>query len=137
MKVEGQCHCGAIAYEAEVTPGIIVICHCTDCQMQTGSAFRSNIPAPASQFRLLRGQPRTYTKTADSGTRRVHAFCGDCGGPIYATALGNPQSYSLRVGALKQRADLGRPRRQIWVKRRLDWVPPLQGVAEVEGQPQD
>ncbi len=137
MKVEGQCHCGAIAYEAEVAPGMIVICHCADCQMQSGSAFRSNIPAPAGGFRLLRGQPRTYLKTADSGTKRVHAFCGDCGGPIYSSAVENPGSYSLRVGALKQRAELGRPWRQIWVRRRLSWVPPLAGVAEVDGQPQD
>jgi hypothetical protein len=26
MRVEGQCHCGAIAYDAEVEPGTIGIC---------------------------------------------------------------------------------------------------------------
>ena len=29
---------------------------------------------------------------------------------------------------------LGRPARQIWTKRRLSWIPKLEGVSEIEGQ---
>lgn len=36
MIVHGRCHCGAIAYEAEVEPGNVNICHCRDCQTLTG-----------------------------------------------------------------------------------------------------
>lgn len=135
MKVDGQCHCGAIAYEAEVQPGTINICHCLDCQRLTGSVFRCNVSAPAAGFRLLRGTPKQYVKVADSGARRVHAFCGDCGGPVYACAAENPQAYSLRVGALNQRDELGTPMRQIWTRRRFRWLPPLEGVPAHEGQP--
>jgi Glutathione-dependent formaldehyde-activating enzyme len=52
MKVQGQCHCGAIRYEAEVEPDTIAICHCLDCQRLSGSAFRANVPAPADGFRI-------------------------------------------------------------------------------------
>jgi hypothetical protein len=135
MKVEGRCHCGAITYEAEVSPGTITLCHCRDCQTLTGTVFRANIAAPADKFRLLTGEPKKYVKTADSGARRVHAFCGNCGAPVYACAPENPQSYSLRVGALSERDGLGRPGRQIWTKRRLSWIAPLEGVPEIEGQP--
>ncbi|HWA62039.1 MAG TPA: GFA family protein [Caulobacteraceae bacterium] len=135
MKVEGACHCGAIAYEAEVEPGTIGVCHCGDCQTLTGSAFRANIQAPAATFRLLRGAPKRYVKTADSGARRVHAFCGDCGAPVFACALDNPPTYSLRVGPLKQRYDLGPPARQIWTRRRLSWVCALDDVPALDGQP--
>ena len=136
MHVEGRCHCGAIAYEAEVQPGTVMICHCTDCQMQTGSAFRTNIPAPAATLRILKGTPRLYTKTASSGNKRIHAFCDNCGTPIYACAAeANPATYSLRVGALDRRLELGRPVRQIWTKRRLAWLPPIEGTTEFEGQP--
>ncbi|WP_250456320.1 GFA family protein, partial [Caballeronia sp. ATUFL_M2_KS44] len=107
MKVEGRCHCGAIQYEAEVQLGTVVVCHCADCQMQSGSAFRANIPAPAHTFRLLRGVPKRYIKVAPSGARRIHAFCENCGGPIYSSAEVDPTHYSLRVGALKQRFELG------------------------------
>ena len=58
MKVEGRCHCGRIAYEAEVDPTAVRICHCLDCQTLTGSAFRVSIPAAPAGFRLVRGEPR-------------------------------------------------------------------------------
>ncbi|RYF39359.1 MAG: GFA family protein, partial [Comamonadaceae bacterium] len=103
MKVDGQCHCGAIAFEAQVEPGTLRICHCNDCQTQSGSAFRANISAPAAGFRLLRGTPRTYIKTAASGSRRSLAFCETCGTPLYACAAENPDAYSLRSGTLTQR----------------------------------
>ena len=135
MKVHGRCHCGAITYEADVEPGSVSVCHCLDCQMLTGSAFRANIVAPAERFRILTGEPRKHVKVADSGTRRVHAFCGTCGAPVYSAAPDNPKTYSLRLGALSEKEALGRPARQIWTKRRLPWIGPVQGVPEVEGQP--
>src|SRR6516225_1651852 len=57
MKIDGHCHCGAITFEAEVDPNALTICHWTDCQTLTGSAFRINIPARAEHF-VLRGTPR-------------------------------------------------------------------------------
>jgi len=135
MKVEGACHCGAIAYEADVEPGTISVCHCTDCQAHSGSAFRANIPAPAAGFRLTKGTPRTYVKTAASGSRRVLAFCETCGSSLYACAEENPSAYSLRIGTLKQRYELGTPQREIWTARRLDWVTLPPAVASFDGQP--
>jgi hypothetical protein len=135
MKVHGRCHCGAITYEADVQPGTVAICHCLDCQKQTGSVFRTNIPAPAAGFRILTGQPRLYVKVADSGTKRVRAFCGNCAGPIYASAAESPQFFSLRIGALDEKETLGPPVRQIWTKRRLSSIPKLDGVKEFDGQP--
>lgn len=134
MKVEGQCHCGAIRYEAEVEPDTIGLCHCTDCQTLTGSAFRANVQARAATFRLLEGTPRRYIKTGDSGAKRVHAFCEHCGTPIYSSAVVDPPTYSLRVGGLKQRHELGSPARQIWTSRRLAWCCDLDEVPAIERQ---
>jgi hypothetical protein len=134
MKVDGRCHCGKITYEAEVDPGAVGICHCTDCQALTGSAYRVIVPAAAVGFVLRSGTPSIYIKTADSGTKRAHAFCGDCGSPIYAAAISNPPSYSLRIGSIVQRAQLGAPRRQIWCSSALPWAMDLTGVARVERQ---
>jgi hypothetical protein len=81
----------------------------------SGAPFRANILAPAAGFRILTGTPRTYVKSGDSGAQRIHAFCEDCGSPIYSCAVNEPPHYSLRRGALNQRAQLGRPTSQIWV----------------------
>ena len=45
MKIDGACHCGRISYEAEIDPADVTICHCTDCQTLSGSAFRTVVPA--------------------------------------------------------------------------------------------
>jgi hypothetical protein len=134
MRVEGKCHCGKIAYHATVDPDTVLLCHCTDCQTLTGSPFRANIQAPAASFVLLRGAPKIYIKTAESGSKRAHAFCSDCGTPIYASAISNPPSYSLRVGSIQQRQELNRPRRQIWCRSALSWSMDLNGVEKVDRQ---
>ena len=130
MKVNGRCHCGKVAYEAEVDPAKVQICHCLDCQTLTGSAFRTTIPAAPERFRLLHGEPRIYVKVADSGSRRGHAFCDECGAPVFRLPTDNNPNYSLRVGGLEQRAEFGPPRRQIWTKRRLNWVTAIADVPE-------
>jgi hypothetical protein len=57
MKIDGHCYCGQITFEAEVDPDALNICHCTDCQTLSGTAFRVNIPAPAEHFVLLSVAP--------------------------------------------------------------------------------
>jgi hypothetical protein len=133
VKVDGRCHCGRIRYEAEVDPEAVGICHCSDCQTLTGSAFRVTVQAPAASF-VLQGQPKIYVKTADSGRQRAHAFCPDCGSPVYAAALKDTPTYSLRVGQLRQRAQLGAPKRQIWCQSALPWSMDLRSIEKLDRQ---
>jgi len=134
MKVTGRCHCGQISWEAEIDPAAVRVCHCTDCQKLTGTAFRTNVGSLPGSFVLKSGTPKTYVKTADSGNQRVHAFCPDCGTPIYATSPDpNPRSYGLRVGALDQRTEL-RPARQGWCRSALPWSMDLTHVERIERQ---
>jgi hypothetical protein len=133
MKVEGQCHCAQITFEAEIDPEAVRICHCTDCQTMTGSSYRVNVSAPADSFRLLSGQPKIYMKIAESGNPRAHGFCANCGTHIYSAAPENPPNYSLRVGTLKQRAEL-QPTRQIWFRSAQPWVTDIRNVQQVERQ---
>jgi hypothetical protein len=134
MKVHGGCHCGAISYEAEIDPEQVGICHCTDCQVLTGSVYRVAVPVARADFRLLSGRPRTYVKTADSGNRRRHSFCGDCGAPVHAAAdVDDPPAYTLRVGCLRERAEL-RPRRQKWRRSALPWLEEVCRLPATEGQ---
>lgn len=133
MKIDGRCHCGLISYEAEVDPDMLTICHCTDCQTLGGSAFRAIIAASAENFVLRSRSPKIYLKTAESGAQRAQAFCPDCGTPIYAAESKNPTTYLLRVGAIKQRAEL-RPHGQIWCRSALPWAMDLQGLEKLSRQ---
>ena len=122
MKIDGGCHCGELTYEAEVDPKRVGICHCTDCQILSGTAFRTAAHVESAKFNLLTGTPRTYVKTGGSGNPRVMAFCGTCGTQIYGTGLGQrAKLLSLRVGTCHQRAMLA-PKREIWRRSSVDWL---------------
>ena len=132
MKIDGGCHCGMITYTAEVDPDKVGICHCTDCQTLSGSAFRVSVPAAKEAFQL-KGKPKIYVKTAESGAKRAQAFCQECGTPIYATAASDPQVFNIRVGTVRQRPDL-RPKTQGWYRSARDWVNDLQSVKQFAKQ---
>jgi len=128
MQITGKCHCGKISYRAQIDPEKISLCHCTDCQVLTGCAYRVSAKMRVEDFQLLSGEPTLYVKKADSGAKRVQAFCGHCGSHLYAEALESPKIRSLRVGSIEQRALLT-PRQQIWCRSALPWVENLSGIA--------
>ncbi len=132
MYVEGGCHCGAISFTAEVDPSRVMVCHCTDCQILSGSPFRAVVPAPIETF-TLKGEPRSYIKTAESGIKRIQAFCPVCGTPLYSAATENPKQVVLRLGSLKQRAELT-PALQIWQRSSLSWVNNLSNIPGYQQQ---
>lgn len=135
MKIDGGCHCGSIRFEAEVEPGHVVVCHCTDCQTLTGSAFRTAVPTKPGTFRLLSGTPTLYVKTADSGRQRQQAFCPTCGAPIYSTSVGDgAKVHGLRVGTIRQRDQLV-PKDQIWCRSAQSWLPGLPTLKRHEAEP--
>jgi hypothetical protein len=133
MKVTGRCHCGNVRYEAELDPAQVTICHCSDCQMLSGSPYRVSVRVPAATFRLSGGTLKSYIKTAESGGKRSHAFCPECGTPVHSTDPVNAVSYSLRVGCLDMREQLP-PRRQIWCTSAMPWSGDLSSIPSIDRQ---
>ena len=132
MRIDGACHCGKLSYEAEIDPEKVGVCHCTDCQTLSGSAFTAFVQVPKEAFRL-RGESRIYVKTAESGNRRAQAFCPDCGTRLYASAEKDPQLFNIRVGSVRQRAALA-PKSQVWCRSALPWVMTLASVRQHQKQ---
>ncbi len=135
LKIDGACHCGAITYEAELNPANVGICHCTDCQALSASAFRTLAIVESKKFEILQGAPKQYVKVGDSGNPRIQAFCADCGAGLYSCgAEENPATYNIRAGTIRQRDELT-PRFECWTQSRLDWVPELSGTAKFDRNP--
>jgi hypothetical protein len=135
MYVDGSCHCGKIQYEAEVNPAHVVVCHCTDCQALSGTAFRVVVATTAGGFRVLRGELKTYVKVGESGKPREQTFCCDCGSPIYSAAPGPPPKIvSLRIGTIRQRAELI-PSKQDWHRSSMPWLAQLGSIDKTATQP--
>lgn len=134
MRVQGGCHCGKLTYEAQVDPAKVGVCHCTDCQVLSSAAFSTFVPVSKEAFQLRGAEPKLYVKTAESGRRRAQAFCPECGTRIYAAAEHDPQIFNLRVGTMRQRAELP-PRVQFWCRSALPWVMDLRPVTQLPTQP--
>lgn len=135
MKIDGECFCGAIAFEAEIDPDNIQACHCTDCQTVSGSAFRVSARTNPDSFSLTRGAPTLYTKTAESGNKREQGFCPTCGTSIFSTSPGDgPKVYVLRLGTIRQRAELS-PKRRTWCRSTPGWLDSLDTLPASETSP--
>lgn len=131
MQIDGACHCGAVSFTAEIDPSRVMVCHCTDCQVLSGAPFRAVVAAPIETLNVT-GPTKRYIKVAQSGNRRAQVFCPECGTPLWATAPENPTSVIIRLGCVRQRAEL-KPAVQIWQHSALPWVYDL---ASVPGSPQ-
>jgi hypothetical protein len=132
VKVQGQCHCGAVRLSAEVQPARVFVCHCTDCQVLTGSAFRVVVPVLAGSL-VVQGSVKGYARTAESGAVRWQFFCSECGTPVYAGAADGTGITTLRVGVLRERETL-QPSAQLWRRSALAWVDGLGKVPACEQQ---
>jgi hypothetical protein len=136
MKIDGRCHCGYITYEAEIDPDKTLICHCTDCQTLSGSAFRAVAYTREDAFTLLSGELKVYVKTSESGNKRPQSFCPECGTAIHATAAGEgPKVYSIRLGSVRQRDHIV-PKTHVWFRSAQPWVTHMGSMRRIEKQPQ-
>lgn len=128
------CHCGFINFRAEIIPEEVEICHCTDCQTLSGSAFHTIVPEKPGTFELLSGTLKQYAKTADSGSVRLQSFCPECGSPICSSPPdGVPGVLRVRVGVLKERRQLT-PTKQFWARSALLWTQQIATIIKVDAE---
>jgi len=133
MRIDGQCHCGQVTYEADIAPEDVSICHCTDCQRLTGTAFRVTASTRVDRFHLTGSMPMRYEKRADNDALRLQFFCGDCGSPIYTTGVGkDAETIGIRWGSINQRREL-KPLSQIWCRSAVDWLGEVDGLPGRDG----
>ncbi len=83
MNIDGQCHCGHVTFQAEIDPSKVSICHCTDCQMLTGSAYRITAITSHDSIKLTGNAPKVYLKVGENGHKRLQYFCPECGSPLF------------------------------------------------------
>lgn len=98
-KIEGGCLCGKIRYTSEAEPLMAVICHCTNCQKQSGGANSVNVVMPKGSLDI-QGEMTTYVDTGDTGQTLDRNFCGRCGSPITSEPSVMETLTVLKVGSL-------------------------------------
>jgi hypothetical protein len=116
----GGCLCGAVRYDSAGEPLYSLLCHCRDCQHQSGSAYVAAMRVPAAGFRVTLGEPRLYVSASDAGNEVTRAFCPQCGCPLFIRVSARPDIVGLRVGSLDEPGEF-RPEADIFVKSAQPW----------------
>ena len=119
-KMTGGCQCGDIRYEVAGTPDQLVVCHCMDCQRQSGSAFGMTLVVDEGDFQLTHGEIKTFTAESDAGRAKLGAFCPRCGTRIYHKPEYRPGKVSVKPGTLDDTGRL-KPNIHIWTKSKQPW----------------
>jgi hypothetical protein len=123
-QIAGGCLCGKVRYTASGDPAFVGVCHCTDCQKFTGSAFGVIVGVPKSAL-SIQGKLATYSKAADSGGTTERKFCPECGSSIADEVAAMPDIIMLGAGTLDD-ASWVKPGMQIFCDSAQPWVQ-LQG----------
>jgi hypothetical protein len=118
--LSGGCACGAVRYEAAGDAIATFVCHCADCQRACGGGPTYGMLVAAEGFRLVKGTPRVYWLSGDSGKRVGRSFCGDCGSPVFTELEVAPQLREIPVGSLDERGFF-RPGLHMWVSSAPQW----------------
>ena len=116
----GGCLCGAVRYESSGEPVFSLLCHCRDCQRNNGTAYTAAVRVPAAGFRVTKGEPKLYIKTADSGNQVSRVFCPECGSPLFLRVSTRPDLVGIRVGTLDDPSWF-RPEADIFVRSAQPW----------------
>lgn len=116
--MNGGCQCGHIRYEIAGKPAALVVCHCKECQRQSGSAFGMSLAVSPSAFHLRSGNLKTFAMRCDSGRVKTCAFCPECGVRIYHQT---ERGMSIKAGTLDDTTSL-KPSTHYWTMRKQPWV---------------
>lgn len=119
-KTEGGCLCGAVRYAFEGDPVASMVCHCTHCQKQSGSAFSTIIGVP-EQALAVTGETRCFRDEGESGKAVERIFCPVCGSPLISKVEVAPGMAFVKAGTLDD-ASAFNPSAHIWTRSKQCWV---------------
>ena len=116
--VTGQCLCGQVRFEIDGELGETRLCYCELCRRANGSTFSANISVAVENYRLLNG--REHIREFESSPGVFHAFCSNCGSPVYARVANDPAHLRIRLGMLDREARV-RVASHVWVRSKPAW----------------
>ncbi len=118
QEIKGGCQCGYVRYTVVDEPIRLNVCHCTDCQKQSGSAFGMSLVIKPESLLIESGELQEFQVKADSGREKTCGFCPKCGVRIV-----NRSSVlcSIKAGTLDNTRDL-KPDAHYWNASKQGWV---------------
>lgn len=136
LPLTGGCQCGALRYEIRAEPLSLYVCHCTECQRQSGAAFGMSLMVPRPALVYTKGMPRRWARTADSGRTIESDVCDGCGVRPVNYPTTNDKVSIVKPGTLDDTRWL-HPVGHIWTKSAQSWLAIPKDSVIHEGHPAD
>ena len=125
-KISGHCLCGAVTYSSDAEPLVQAVCHCEDCQRQTGGPFTVVVGVPRDAFAAEGDTLATFvTIGEDHGRETERSFCTACGAPVFSVAGALPDLILIKAGSLDD-ASWVNPGVEVWTDSAQPWSPRFQ-----------
>lgn len=135
MKLDGHCLCGNVTYSCDQDPVFTAVCHCTDCQRQTGTSSSIVVGVPAEALEVRGDSLTTFvTVGEDHGTNTNRQFCSQCGSPVVSRVDAMPDLAFIKAGTLDDTSWL-EPTLEVWCRSAQPWEPAVAGAGRLERGP--
>lgn len=121
------CFCGAIAAEMRGDPFWVCYDHDDDCRRAIGGPLTIWVGYRPEAFRLLRGTPKSFSKT--KGVTRT--FCAECGSSIGYADEGLPDEIYFTIGFFDRPENFA-PQAHTFCSLRLPFVTFADGLPEMD-----
>ena len=135
IEVPGCCRCGRVRFVLREEPLSFYLCHCTDCQAESGSAFGQSMHVRTEAIDAVEGPLREHTIEGPEGRQSRVAYCGNCLTMLWGGRPEIPQVRGLNAGSLEDAAGL-EPFGNMWPRSARPWAPFAPGP-RYERQPED
>ncbi len=119
MSLSGSCLCGAVSYNLAGEPLFVSQCFCRDCQKATGTGHTTIVGVEASNLEV-KGSPRVFTNTGETGGRVHRHFCGECGSRLFTSGDLPGDVRMVQAGTLDDPGAVS-PTNAIYLKDRIHW----------------
>lgn len=133
-KLTGGCSCGDVRYELSEDPIFQLVCHCTDCQKSSGSAFAEILIVAADRLSIVGSEPKFFAVKAESGRTMSRGFCGKCGSPLMIRRPETPLVAFLQAGSLDD-PGVFKPAAEVFTCRAHSLTKPIDGVSRFDKGP--
>jgi hypothetical protein len=129
-RLEGGCLCKAVRYILTTAPNYVYFCHCRDCQLESGSAFVTDMNVDRTSLRIT-GPLTRYTRTGDSGKSVHRNFCSLCGATVLTEFDVDPEHVSIKACSLDDPSRI-QPDRHLFTSRMQPWLKLDDGLTQYE-----
>jgi hypothetical protein len=135
ITTHGRCRCGAVQFALREEPIAFYLCHCTDCQAESSSAFGQTMMVRKEAIDEVSGPLHEHSFERDDGERGHSTYCARCLTFMWGYSEAIPQLRGLNSGSVDASAGLT-PYGNMWTRSARSWVKFAEGP-QFEQQPED